>query len=207
MQSSEESLQFRASLDGSSEEYRKVLAEYYHLAHLPELSQKQAERMQHIFTMANADEVMGLLLNEIDELTFQELGFYDEVNQSYFQDQASRVQEYVLSAVESKRLTPSVVVGHKRAIESDAISDDYPRVEMVDHPSYSDRQALHRQFLLDGYSFSLVSQDNSYPSRNHGAVSRCLTWPRGRALYLFIQQESISIFAVLALILWMLILL
>jgi len=193
-------------LDGSSEEHRKVLAEYYHLAHLPELSQKQAERMQHILTMADADEAMGLLLNEIDELTFQELGFYDEANQAYFQNQASRVQEYVLSAVESKLLTPSVLVGQKRIANPRGISHDYPRVEMLDEPSHRVRQSLQRQLLLDEYSFSIEPR-NHYLFQDCRNIYRSLTRYSGRDLCHVLWRESISIVAGTALMLWVLILL
>ncbi|WP_080810649.1 hypothetical protein [Halomicronema hongdechloris] len=155
--------------------------------------------------MADCDDVMGLLINEIDELTFQELGFYDEAHQSYCQDQVSRVQEYVLSEAERKLLLSSVLAADRHSIGVSLSTSGYPRMEMVYDSSQTDRQALQKQLQLDDYLF-FSGYGNNYPHSDDIDGYHCLTGDKHRSIYDFLKQESISIFAAMSLTLLVIVL-
>lgn len=121
--------ELQASLNGLPEEHRKALAEYYHLAMMPELSETQAARMQHILELAETSDIISFLLNEIDELTFQELGFYGEEDPN-IDNEIAKIKEFVLAESELRVLTPSLSQ-HSRRARPPAASGLYPRVEMV----------------------------------------------------------------------------
>jgi|GEM_PF-6384820 len=63
--------------------HEEILAAYYHLATLPELSEVDAKRLEKILAAAQADAQLSYFINEIDELTFQQLGFLEEEEHSW----------------------------------------------------------------------------------------------------------------------------
>ncbi|NEQ10130.1 MAG: hypothetical protein F6K37_30615 [Moorea sp. SIO4E2] len=54
---------------------KEVLTEYYHLVSKSELTEIESKRLDKILEMAESDDTVSFLINEIDELTFQELDF------------------------------------------------------------------------------------------------------------------------------------
>ncbi|MFE4104956.1 hypothetical protein [Almyronema epifaneia] len=78
-----------------AEKHRKVLAEYYQLASLPQLSEKQAERLAEILEIAQYNEVLSLLINEIDERTFQKLAFNELAEVDHHKNEISKIKEFV----------------------------------------------------------------------------------------------------------------
>jgi hypothetical protein len=58
--------------------YEQTLQEYYHLVTRTNLSEIEAKRLERILEAAQSDDVLSLLINEIDELSFQQLGFFNE---------------------------------------------------------------------------------------------------------------------------------
>ena len=185
----------RASLNASSEECRKALAEYYELARLPELSEKQFMRMQFILREAESHNMMSLLINEIDEITFQELGFYNENQRSHFDDEVAKVQEFVLEETERKVLTPSSIHRQSGGV-GDAITSYYhPRVEMVFDASHTARTQLEKRYLFDDLSVCHSSQHSGFPC-NCAEQCRRLSCRVKKVAYKVFIEESVSLFTV-----------
>jgi len=80
---------FRAFVDQlfnlESDEF-KIAREYYFLVVMEKISEKQADRIDEILYLAQENNTLNLLINEIDELTFEKFGF-DDVSCSYFESQ------------------------------------------------------------------------------------------------------------------------
>ncbi|NER82290.1 MAG: hypothetical protein F6K42_22545 [Leptolyngbya sp. SIO1D8] len=189
----------RASLNASAEECRKALAEYSKLARLPELSEEGFLRMQAILEMAESNDVMSLLINEIDEMTFQELGLYDKSQRSHFEDEVSRTQEFVLDETERKVLTPSIIARQTEFVNNYTASFHHPRVEMVFDASRTSRIQLERGYSLDDY-FIYYRCRNPFGQGIYGENCQGLSGRMKSFLYKLFVEESISLLTVVALI-------
>lgn len=185
----------RASFNTSPEGCRKALAEYYQLARLPELSEKQFMRMQTILEAAESHDVMGLLINEIDEMTFQEFGLYDESQRSHFEDEASRVQEFVLEETERKVLTPSSIAEQTKFVGNNVMSRYHPRVEMVLDAGHASRTQLEKRYLFDDLS---VRHACGHLCLQYNCTEPCrrLSCRMRKFAYKVFVEESVSLFAV-----------
>lgn len=64
----------------SISDHQGIITEYHKLKTLGELSELEAKRLDEILKFAETNEIISLLLNEVDEMTFQELGFYNNTN-------------------------------------------------------------------------------------------------------------------------------
>ena len=189
----------RASFNASAEECRKALAEYYQLARLPELSEEEFLRMQDILAVAESNDAMGLLINEIDEITFQELDLYDDSQRLYFEDQVSKAQEFVLDETERKLLTPSIIARQTKFVSHHTTSPRPPRVEMVFDASHTARMQLENRYLMDDLSTYEGCERLCWQGGVAGNHQRF----RGRIkrfLYNLFIEESVSLLTVAALV-------
>lgn len=207
---------FRASFNASSqecrkaldeEECRKALIEYYELARLPDLSEVQFGRMQHILQMADGNDAMSLLINEIDEVTFQELGFYDESRQSHFKNEVSRTQEFVLGETEYRLLVPSALEAQVNFINARSASTNYPRVERVFEPNCGVQLELRRKFFCGDVDDLVICPHCGclHLRQNNLGKCKCRSWYSGRLIYNWLTEyrwlieESVSLFTIFGL--------
>ena len=80
-------------------EYKQILTEYYKLSTCLELSELDEKRLDKILKQAESDAKLSFLLNEIDELTYQELGFYESSSLENCENQKAKVKEFILSSI------------------------------------------------------------------------------------------------------------
>lgn len=193
----EEAQNFRASFNASSKECRKALTEYYELARLPELSEEQAIRLHNILGMAELDETVGFLINEIDELTFQELGFYEEEFQAHFENEVSNIQEFILDGAERRTLLLSAIANqvNPSSARQDIYSNySYPRLEMLLDTGHAVRTDLQKLVFSDEVLF--CSREMGFYLRKHqDRRDRALPWYRPGSILNFLKEESISLLA------------
>lgn len=190
----EEAQNFRASFNASSKECRKALVEYYELARLPELSEEQAIRLHNILGMAELDETVGFLINEIDELTFQELGFYEEEFQAHFENEVSNIQEFILDGAERRTLLLSTIANQVSPSKADYSSYSYPRLEMLLDTGHAVRTDLQKLVFSDEVLF--CSREMGFYLRKHqDRCDRALPWYRPGSILNFLKEESISLLA------------
>lgn len=74
-------------------DYPDILNKYYNLVNLQELSEFDGKSLDKILEQAETDEKLSLLLNEIDELTFEESGFYDKKNLEQIEQQKEKTKQ------------------------------------------------------------------------------------------------------------------
>ncbi|MGD1942969.1 MAG: hypothetical protein ACFB0G_16850 [Leptolyngbyaceae cyanobacterium] len=197
----EESRDLRAFLDSSDIQHREFVEEYYSLAKLPELSAAQATRLQQILRMAEVDDTLCFLMNEIDEITFQELGFYDADEQPYFDNETARIREHILSENDRQILMSFSTTGQREQVRHLGSSYRYPRVEMLYDSTQSVRSALDRQLFL-GNLPSLYRYNTLHVSSTELTRTQHNTSQIGRFLQNFFVEESVSWFTLAALV-WM----
>lgn len=196
----EEFFNDRVSLNISPGGYRKILGEYYELASAVALDESQSLRMCNILQMAEHDSVLSLLVNEIDELTYQEQGFDTlEVN-SHLDDEASKVQEMIPDDVEAK-LIDYLVISKEISDLAAARRRSYsqPRVEMLLDATRAERIRFERTFSQDVISMYMHSNDICFPSNRRGGYALPQRYSRFSIRH-FLKEESLSIFV--ALLLW-----
>jgi hypothetical protein len=73
-------------------DYQTLLADYYTLAMRYEQSEVEIEYLGRILELAQTDDRLALLLNEIDQITYQELRLLEESNQTAEQTEQAREQ-------------------------------------------------------------------------------------------------------------------
>ena len=138
-------------------EYEEMLWTYYRLATLPELSEVEAKRLEKILDAAQANEQLNFLINEVDELTFQQLGFLEENSLQGEAEQKRRIRE------ELKRIAGSGGRDRNTKFTSpppdedspmnlsepdyEAILADYSRLAML--PELSEVEAKRLEKMLD----------------------------------------------------------
>lgn len=197
----EESRDLRAFLEASNIEHREVVEEYYYLAKLPELSAAQATRLQQILRMGEVDDTLCFLMNEVDEITFQELGFYDIDEQPYFDNETARIREHILSENDRQILMSFSTMGQRERVRNAGFSHRYPRVEMLYDSTQSLRSSLNRQLFLE--SLPNVPEYNTLQVPSPALTrSQHNTSQLGRFLQTFFVEESVSWFTFAALV-WM----
>ena len=196
----------RASLNALPEDCRKALIEYYELARSPELSEHDFLKMQAILETAESNDVMSLLINEIDEMTFQELGLYTEDQCSNFANEVSRVQEFVLDETARKLLVPSGLFKQTKSIKNFTSSSHHPRVEMVFDANHTARMQLEKRYRLDELSMCSTSRSQNLIIHSLELYKQWVCYV-GETLYALFLEESVSLFVIAVWVLLLLLLL
>lgn len=186
----DESHYFRISFNAPVDECKKILAEYYYLARQPELSDEQALQMEKILDMAAFDANMSFLINEIDEITFQDLDFYGEGYHSHFDDEVSIAQEYIMSENERQVLMCFSAAGQCVQAKGPIASSHYPRVERLYDATQSVRESLDRNFLKEHVPES--SANSSIVSRHSHSEQKSPVLSVRRFFYDVFVEESVS---------------
>ena len=198
---SEDSWQDGTSLNVSRERYRKVLTEYYSLVKQPELNEPEALRVYEILQLAEDDSLLSFLLNEIDEITYQELGLNNEENQSYLADEAAKVEEMLPDEFSEKALRQFVTAN--RYYPADAPGQSYysiPRVEMAFDSSHIARVKFERSYSQDEILFLCPRCGESHFRINSNGEYKCLLCKSRTSIRTFLKEESVSIFTYLSLL-------
>ncbi len=198
---SEESWQDGTSLNVSRERYRKVLIEYYNLAKKPELDAPEAQRVYEILQLAEYDSLLSFLLNEIDEISYQELGLNDQENEAYLADEAAKVEEMLIDDFSKKALKQFVTANRYYLSATD--DDSYysiPRVEMAFDPSHITRVRFERSYAEDEILFLCHNCGESHFRVNSNGEYKCLLCKGRFSIRTFLKEESISIFTYLSLL-------
>ncbi len=147
---SEEFFQYRTSLNISPCEYRKVLGEYFELAIAEALDESQSLRMYEILQMAEVDSTLSILLNEIDEITYQELEFDSLDLDDHINDEKSKVQEMIPGDISDR-----LIKYHLLSREAVRIAAAHranllrPRVEALSDASLVQRVRFEKTFSQD----------------------------------------------------------
>lgn len=204
---SEEFFEDRISLNISADGYRKILGEYYKLANAVALSESQSFRLYEILKMAEQDSILNILINEIDELTYQEQEFDDLDVSSYLDDEASKVQEMLPADTE---MTPIDYALISRELSSLAAarrrSYSQPRVEMLFDATRTERIEFEKTFSQDIFTVYVHGNNICMPDDKYRFYKFHQRYS-GRSMGHFFKEESVSIFAGLWLILFLLFLL
>lgn len=189
------------SVNVSSERYRKVLTEYYQLARLPELEEPQAQRVYEILEQAEEDNVLSFFLNEIDELTYQELDLTNDEIRKHLSNEAAKVQERLPDVFSPQVLKPLVTASKYKF--STPVSPSYysiPRVEMALDPGHIDRLNLEKAFFSDDQPVCPNCGETHFRQNTSGSY-KCLLCGSKMPLGSFLKEESISILTSLSLLL------
>lgn len=194
----EDSRDDRTSLNASIIECRKVLLEYHYLAKLPRLTEEQATKLWNILKLAEQSSIVSFLLNEIDEKTFQELGFYDDTSHIRYQNEASIAQEHILTENERRILMGFSAVRQQEHKTSQTRTHPL-KMQMVFDPTQSFRESLDKKMLLEyppeeaRYTGFFTSK--SVPAKTDVRMSQTM-----RIFLNFIVEESVSWLSIAALI-------
>ena len=84
--------------DFNNSKLESILFDYYKLSALEELSELEAKHLDKILELAETDETLSLMLNEVDELTFEELGFYEKDSLEQVENQIAKVKEFIINS-------------------------------------------------------------------------------------------------------------
>ncbi|MGD1860198.1 MAG: hypothetical protein ACFB0E_09540 [Leptolyngbyaceae cyanobacterium] len=192
---------FRASFNASDTECRKALAEYSYLANLPQLSEAQLVRMADILQLAETNDVLSCLINEVDEMTFQELDLYiDGDFLTHFKNESARVQEEVLNGHECQILMCFSTVRGQETVRYRTLNVDRPRMEMVFDATHSHdiRQSLNQLLLLEQTSVGPVYE--SFCLADGHVIGKKSPFSHIKRLFFNIfVEESVSWFTLAAL--------
>ncbi|WP_272064901.1 hypothetical protein [Oscillatoria sp. CS-180] len=141
---------------------------------------------------------MSFLINQIDEKTYRELGFYSDRSQLIYQNEASKAQEHILSENERQILMSFSTVGQHSYRELNPNSHP-PRMEMVFDATHSCRDSLNKK-LLSG-DFSGNTQYASFQTTRYEPVKSGSSLTQiGHFLQDFLVEESVSWLMMLALV-------
>ncbi|NJL47589.1 MAG: hypothetical protein HC929_09005 [Leptolyngbyaceae cyanobacterium SM2_5_2] len=195
----EEYPQDRISSNISFERYRKVLEEYYQLARLPELDNRQSFRIYEILEMASDDPTLIFLLNEIDEITYQELGLKTPETQEHLENEVAKIQEMLPDEM-SKTLLSSFVISQANHY-SGSFNRRYqvtPRIEMTLDTTSSERLNCDKVFFQEINCLCPKCGRLSFVKYRCGEFN-CSSQPDALALYSLLKEESVSIFTLTSL--------
>lgn len=204
---SEEFFRDRISLNISADGYRKILGEYYKLASAAALSESQSLRIYEILQMAEHDNVLSLLINEIDELTYQEQEFDTLDVNNHLDDEASKVQEMIPDDIEMTPIDYSLIsreLSNLAAVRRHSYSQ--PKVEMLFDATRAERIEFEKTFSQDIFTLYVHGNNICLPENRCGDYKFLQKYSR-RSMGHFFKEESVSIFAGLWLIVFLLFLL
>ena len=114
-----------------------VTKDYYRLASKEVLSILEQERLDEILDVAESDSIIGLLVNEIDELTFYKLGFL-EAQQSL----DNEIQKH----------DARMIVGLPNTVDDDEINIATVQIQQLEDSILRERihsQQLEQQLLIE----------------------------------------------------------
>lgn len=198
----EESWQDRTSFNVSPGRYRKVLIEYYDLAKRPKLNETEAQRVYEILQLAEEDDLLSFLLNEIDEITYQELGIVDDDSETHLANEAAKVEEMLPNEFSQKTLQQFVTANpYFRPTSSSPSYYAIPRVEMAFDPSHVTRFSFEKAYLQDNTLFLCPHCGEAHFRQNSNGEYKCLICKGKISVRSFLMEESVSIFAYLSLLL------
>lgn len=107
----------QASLSGRV--LAKFVQEYYKLASLPELSERDAERMAAILELAQYDDELNFWINKIDHLVAEELDLLEE-GSSDGDKPVSQVYKQISSlTIQEKQIDENKIGQFKHSIQND----------------------------------------------------------------------------------------
>jgi|GEM_PF-3355230 len=72
-----------------------LVLEYARLAARSELSELEADRMGEILELAESDDVLGIMINEVDYFVLQELNLLDDDSVHHYENQKARIKEFI----------------------------------------------------------------------------------------------------------------
>ncbi|PSR18735.1 hypothetical protein C8255_05790 [filamentous cyanobacterium CCP3] len=200
---SQEFFEDRVSLNLSSDGYRKILSEYYRLASANGLSDSQAERLYQLLEIAETDDVLSLLMNEIDELIYQNLDFKSPEVISHLENEASKVQEMIPGSEEANLIDYYFILSDRLSGLVHARKHDLqkPRVEMVEDRTRAEKIRLENAFSQNVFSPHIYYHGIYLASDRSGY----LYGPRlgRRSIRALLKEESVSIFLGLLLCFWL----
>ncbi len=196
----EEYPQDRISSNISWQRYRKVLDEYYELARLPELDDGQSFRIYEILTLANDDPTLGFLLNEIDEITYQELGLKTTETQEHLENEVAKVQEMIPDEIIGKTLLSSLATSQANRYlgASNGYYPAIPRIEMTLDTAYLERLNCEKAFFQE-VGFLCPHCGNTSFWKNRCGAFKCPLQPDKMTVYALLKEESVSIFTLTSL--------
>ncbi|NER99100.1 MAG: filamentous hemagglutinin N-terminal domain-containing protein [Symploca sp. SIO1B1] len=74
---------------------KNLVLEYARLAALSELSELEADRMGEILELAESDDLLSIVINEVDYFILQELHLLDEDSIHHYENQKARIKEFI----------------------------------------------------------------------------------------------------------------
>ncbi|MEM9218415.1 MAG: sigma-70 family RNA polymerase sigma factor [Cyanobacteria bacterium P01_F01_bin.150] len=80
--------------------YKGVVTTYFQLVSKSELSDKDADDLERILLSAESDETLYLLINELDQISFESVGIYEEIG---FKNSINN-SEYLLRAINLEKI-------------------------------------------------------------------------------------------------------
>jgi hypothetical protein len=89
---------YKNTFNFSCELLKLKVFEYYKLTTLQELSELEAKQLEKILEQAETDETLSLMLNEVDEMTFEELDFYEQDSLKRVENQKTKVKEVIINS-------------------------------------------------------------------------------------------------------------
>ena len=143
----DKALNFRNSINISEQDlqaYKEILTEYYHLVSKPELTEIESKHLDKILEKAESDSTISLLINEVDELTFQALGFFKE-NEPVNQSNIVILDEWTKENKGDEWLPKEAVVSPQPNSEPSYIAADY----MASGLSYPIESRIKRVLEID----------------------------------------------------------
>ncbi|NET61510.1 MAG: calcium-binding protein [Symploca sp. SIO2E6] len=78
-----------------TQEQSNLVFEYARLAASSELSELEADRMGEILELAQSDDVLCILINEVDYFVLQELNLLDDDSVYHCENQKARIKEFI----------------------------------------------------------------------------------------------------------------
>ena len=110
-----------------NQEQVDLVLEYALLAARCQLSELEGKRMSNILELAQEDDIICFLINEVDYFICSELGLLDEENLHYYKNQEARIKEFIGVKLESDLVREaSLSLGvnyHQKVIEKEVVSE------------------------------------------------------------------------------------
>lgn len=124
--------------DGNSYslDYRSLLVGYFYLASKDKLSESEAEYLGKVLELAESDAKLALLMNEVDEFTYQDLEYFKSEHLYAFENERARVLEIIVKQS-----------GESPISNYEALLIDY--YTLVMRPTISDVEAEYLGRILD----------------------------------------------------------
>jgi hypothetical protein len=126
--------------DSYSLDYRGLLVVYFYLASKDKLSESEAEYLGQILELAESDAKLALLMNEVDEFTYQDLEYFKSEHLYGLENERARVLEIIVKQSGESLISDSIP-------DYEALLTDY--YTLVMRPTISDIEAEYLGRILD----------------------------------------------------------